>query len=290
MWLRLDRRRPPGNRALERIVAQPDAARTAIREARAGCGLGYVPPRAAPGLADLPGAPFRHIRSRRRWTRSIELSVEPVVDRDTTGVAGAPGIAETIFQKIDSCDFFVCDVSTINKAAVPPRFAALARLISNRTPTRPTPNPNVTLELGYAAARIGWEHIILLKNTAFGGIEDLPFDLRGRRIVSFNLSSRIARSSERPALRDGLETALRGALADMLAPRRLAGKGTPRWFGYWHTRPEATRGSTLLIREVGPTGFVFHLSLHDGARMGAVGGFAKFIGPDAAYARVSAPR
>ena len=123
--------------------------------------------------------------------RDNDALVEPVIDRDTAGVTGAPGIAETIFQKIDSCDVFVCDVSTINTAATLRRVRdTLQRVLSPEK--RATPNPNVTLELGYAAARIGWGRIILVKNTAFGGIEDLPFDLRGspdRPISAFDQGS-----------------------------------------------------------------------------------------------------
>src|SRR3990167_5443512 len=62
------------------------------------------------------------------------VAVEPVVDRDTQGVAGAPDIASTIFAKITAADIFVADVSIINR----PKKG------------RPTPNPNVLIELGYA--------------------------------------------------------------------------------------------------------------------------------------------
>jgi len=38
------------------------------------------------------------------------IAVEPVVDRDTQGVPGAPDIASTIFAKITAADVFVADV------------------------------------------------------------------------------------------------------------------------------------------------------------------------------------
>ena len=41
------------------------------------------------------------------------VEVEPVVDRDTQGVAGAPDIASTIFAKITASDVFIADVSII---------------------------------------------------------------------------------------------------------------------------------------------------------------------------------
>ena len=169
---------------------------------------------------------------------------------------------------------------------------AVARIILERTfryrrITRPSPNPNVLIELGYAAATIGWDRVILVQNTAYGDLGVLPFDLRSRRIVPFNLSAKESRRDERPKLRDQLDSALRNALADMLTPTFWPGSRQARWFGFWHTDRSPTRSSTLFVREVGAAGFMFHLSLIDGSRAGSVSGFAKFIGPDSAYARIA---
>jgi hypothetical protein len=50
------------------------------------------------------------------------------------------------------------------------------------------PNPNVMLELGYAAHCLGWERIILVMNSFLGPPEGLPFDLRHRRFpISYEL-------------------------------------------------------------------------------------------------------
>jgi hypothetical protein len=231
--------------------------------------------------------------------RAEDISVEAVVDRDTFGVAGTPGIAETIFRKIDECDVFVCDVSIINgdpsestdDGLLRQIVRSVARITLERTfrcrqIRRPTPNPNVLAELGYAAARLGWDRVILLQNTAFGGLGSLPFDLRSRRVVTFDLSSRESRPEERPKLREQLGRALRDSLAEMLKPSFWPAESTPRWFGFWHAERTPTRTADLFIREVSATGFLFHLTLVDGSRSGNVSGFAKFTGPDSAYARV----
>ena len=68
------------------------------------------------------------------------IAIEPVVDRDTQGVPGAPDIAATIFSKFSGADVFVADVS-----------------ITGRGEKRPTPNPNVLIELGYAFKALGHE-------------------------------------------------------------------------------------------------------------------------------------
>ena len=233
--------------------------------------------------------------------RDDSIFAESVIDRDTSGVAGTPGISETIFQKIDECDVFICDVSIVNnsseEAPESGYFTQVVRAVAQvvlektfkyRRVKRPAPNPNVLIELGYAAARIGWDRVILVQNTAFGDLGALPFDLRSRRIVPFDLSVKESRQHERPKLRDQLEGVLRRALGDMLAPTYFPGKRTPQWFGHWTKAPLPLRDGWLFIREVGATGFFFHLGLYDGSRLGHVAGFAKFNGPDSAYARISA--
>ena len=48
-------------------------------------------------------------------------------------------------------------------------------------------NPNVAIELGYAAAMLSWENIILVFNDSSGQIDDLPFDIRQRRMLRYSL-------------------------------------------------------------------------------------------------------
>src|SRR5215468_822910 len=83
------------------------------------------------------------------------IAIEPVVDRDTQGVAGSPDIASTIFAKITAADIFVADISIVVKPAE----------------GRPSPNPNVLIELGYAFKTLGFERVILVFNLAFGKVE-----------------------------------------------------------------------------------------------------------------------
>jgi hypothetical protein len=99
-----------------------------------------------------------------------------VVDRDTQGLSGSPDISDAIFSKIREADAFVADVSIINIEA------------SDSTGFRPTPNPNVLVELGYALATLGNEAIILVVNKHFGEIVDLPFHMRPLRVLSYKAS------------------------------------------------------------------------------------------------------
>lgn len=108
-----------------------------------------------------------------------ETDIEPVIDRDTQGISGAPNIATAIFDKIKSADIFVADVSIIGSVK-----------------RRAIPNPNVLIELGYALKALGHERIILVFNTAFGKVEKLPFDLRMHRTLTYNCAESVTDRSE----------------------------------------------------------------------------------------------
>lgn len=125
--------------------------------------------------------------------RDPEIDVEPVIDRDVAGIPGSPDIAHTILAKIKEAEIFVGDVSIINSGAA-----------------RPTPNPNVLIELGYAMAALGTERIVMVLNAAYGSPELLPFDLRQRIVVVYTmLEEADDRASVRRELSKRLENALR---------------------------------------------------------------------------------
>ncbi len=131
-----------------------------------------------------------------------DFSMIPVLDRDTDGISGSPDISQSIFEKIKSSSIFVCDVSIINSHTGD--FA------------RPTPNPNVLIELGYAIGILGWSRIILIMNENFGSIVSLPFDLRGRRIQSYSITpSNLEKASERERVSSSLKSGIKDIL---LAP------------------------------------------------------------------------
>jgi hypothetical protein len=92
----------------------------------------------------------------------VEDSVR--IDSDTNGRPGSPKIFETILDKISSCDVFVADVT----------------LVSGKQS-----NSNVMVELGYALSKLGPEGIVMVCNTAFGEIADLPFDLGFNRVIPY---------------------------------------------------------------------------------------------------------
>ena len=86
---------------------------------------------------------------------------------------GSPNIPQQIFARILQCDIFIADLTTINIEATDVK--------------RKTANPNVLIELGMAVAAVGWSRVILLFNTAYGSLNDLPFDIDRQRVAQYRL-------------------------------------------------------------------------------------------------------
>lgn len=52
-----------------------------------------------------------------------------------------------------------------------------------------SPNPNVLIELGYAARVIGWENIICITNLKYGTPQRMPFDIAHHRMTTYSLDN-----------------------------------------------------------------------------------------------------
>lgn len=115
-----------------------------------------------------------------RLTGETEIEERLEIDHDTRGLPGSPEIVSAILAKIDAAAVFVADITPI---AISDQGKHVA-------------NPNVLIELGYAKKALGPERVITIWNTAFTGsrMDDLPFDLRGRRgPISFALPAGASR-------------------------------------------------------------------------------------------------
>ncbi len=102
-------------------------------------------------------------------------------------------------------------------------LAPLISIINQETirqvDARPTPNPNVLLELGYAFKALGDNHIIMLLNDAYGEIKLLPFDLRMHRAITYHMPEEASeRAPERNRLTGILTDALRTILNELDKP------------------------------------------------------------------------
>ncbi|MFG0592239.1 TIR domain-containing protein [Myroides odoratimimus] len=210
-------------------------------------------------------------KASRIFSQDKKFNVDTVIDRDTYGLVGSPSIVESITGKIAKSDIFVCDISIINK----------------EQDGRKTPNPNVLYELGYASAILGWERIIMIQNTAYGNIEDLPFDLRGRRILQYSLDETIeSKKEEKDKLKNNLfntfKTALKHYSSEYIAKEKNI------WWGEWENESKAKmKNGTLKIFRVASDSFFFNIDIYDGARTGDIFGKAKILTPNSAYAKIN---
>ena len=144
------------------------------------------------------------------------------LDKDTANRAGSPDIAQTILEKIDDCFVFVADISLVmtnpkNDLSETDYTVEDETLIISSSKekipekSKRSPNPNVMYELGYAAGIHSSSNIVLVFNTAYGEVEELPFDLRGRRIMTYNLPEG-ASAEERKTAKEELVLDLQRAI------------------------------------------------------------------------------
>ena len=166
--------------------------------------------------SDLPGNQTRNLIQNGidAAVKALKDTVEIDADRDTKGVLGTPDITETIFNKIAESDIFVADISIINK------YSAYDNEGNKTDEVKCSPNPNVLLELGFAASILGWENVICIMNTDFGRIEDLPFDLSHRRPFCYSLAETDKANAKRE-----IRSVIMSAVANVIenGPRAKAG-------------------------------------------------------------------
>ncbi|MDA2139521.1 hypothetical protein PDN64_15525 [Bacillus cereus group sp. Bc256] len=122
------------------------------------------------------------------------------VDRDTKDELGTPDIVNTIFSKIERSNLFIADISIIN----------------SQSSGRKMPNPNVLMELGYAAKVLGWDRVICVFNTDYGNFDDLPFDLKFRRPLIYGLEAQ-----DKPKVKAHLVKVIKHTIQELYASGML---------------------------------------------------------------------
>ncbi|MBU9641077.1 hypothetical protein [Burkholderia gladioli] len=129
---------------------------------------------------------------------NAEMNVEDSlrVDSDTSGRPGSPKIFDTILEKIKQCDVFIADVSLVEGKQA---------------------NSNVMVELGYALSLLGSDGIVMVYNTAFGSISDLPFDLGFNRVIPYSCTKE---EEGKAAVRAALIPKLKAAIDGICRPAK----------------------------------------------------------------------
>lgn len=136
-------------------------------------------------------------------TELEEAVRELEIDRDTKGVPGSPPIVDTIFRKIDNAAVFIPDLT----------------FVGTRRDGRPTPNPNVLIEYGWALKALSHSRIVPVMNTAHGAptAEAMPFDMRHLRNPIQYFCPDDADEGTRREARTSLAKSLQGAIRDVLS-------------------------------------------------------------------------
>jgi hypothetical protein len=110
-------------------------------------------------------------------------------------------IPATILRKIEESAVFVADLTPLTRGPSP-----------DGEPGKALPNPNVCVELGWALKAPGYERVIAVMNTHGGYVvEDLPFDLRQRRVMTYELAE-----ADTPDVKAKVKKELIKSLADAL--------------------------------------------------------------------------
>jgi hypothetical protein len=117
--------------------------------------------------------------------------VEPRIDQGAMDTAGSQSLHATILRKIESCGVFVADVS----------------LVSGQGGRHC--NSNVMYELGYATNCLGEDRVLLICNTEYGEIEDLPFDIKHKYVLAYKLSAGDEKAKARERLAAMIEDKIR---------------------------------------------------------------------------------
>ena len=135
-----------------------------------------------------------------------EYDIPIIIDRDTRSDAGMGSVVETVFEKINNADIFLCDISPVTELNVKDSTGAERSKLM--------PNSNVMIELGYALRSMYYRRIIAVSNqTKFIHKRGtLPFDILGKRNITFTLKKDLNLGSElRKSINFILDEGRRGA-------------------------------------------------------------------------------
>lgn len=99
-----------------------------------------------------------------------------IIESDSREMPGSQDIPNNLFRKIMECDIFIADVIFVGLNIYKDETGGLKKM----------PNSNVMIELGFAAGVLGWDRVIIVLDTRYFRIEELPFDIRQRTICWYD--------------------------------------------------------------------------------------------------------
>lgn len=152
----------------------------------------------------------------RRISNDESFGHNVVLDSDTQGVAGMCDIPNTILEKIKKCDAFLVDLTFVGRTD---------EIDPDTNQQSPMSNANALFELGYAAAKRGFDRAIGVTNECFGKWQGQAFDIKKRASISYHLSpdaDKAERQSVKKSLSSELEHAMRVILDEVLIEKGMS--------------------------------------------------------------------
>lgn len=196
--------------------------------------------------SDLPGNVTKSFvetcikKAIKEINKEKETSLFAEYTRDTEGKTGSVDIMETIYEKIEESDMFIGDISVVRKKL----FWKNGKSFSNS---------NVLIESGYATHALGKDRVIFVCNSAFGELDCIPFDIRNRKIIKYNLKSKTNKNlieEQRKRLVGLLKKEINGIIEKGKNPFRKP-------------KPHDIKLFEKFVREMPHNNFIHFLETHD---------------------------
>ena len=152
----------------------------------------------------------------RRITEDNSNKFSITLDEATAGQPGMCDIPNAILEKIEKADIILADLTFVGKTdggSAPPKLLT---------------NPNVLVELGYAASAKGFERIVAVMNDTYGSPDNQMFDIKRRHAITFThpepqgteqWDGRVIRTD----LSSDIEEAIRTILHVVVSPPNIIG-------------------------------------------------------------------
>lgn len=184
-----------------------------------------------------------------------EEGIEVILDYGFRGTPGTPLLIDEMLRKSLNSDMVIVDWTfTSSKIWHNPEIieeddnSIILEILKGDL--KPSPNPNVLLETGYAWAKKGTHRTLAVMNAAFGNPDELPVDIKGFRYpILYNLDGNNYgdRKEVRKELTDDLYKAIRFSikseanyLQEKFLPIKLYNNWNPRDFNSYYYSTQHT--------------------------------------------------
>jgi hypothetical protein len=150
----------------------------------------------------------------------LKEGIKVELDYGFRGTPGTPLLIDTMLNKSDGADMVIVDLTFTSArewldAEIVDEDDQVKWISIPKVDRKPSPNPNVLLETGFAWAKKGTFRTLVVMNEAFGSPKFMPVDMIGFRWgITYNLNSKNyeVRKTERSNLAENLYRAIKESI------------------------------------------------------------------------------